>query len=571
MPSNLPEATRILCLFEKLIEIKAAVEPKKTLNHEEYQNDEFALVKLLDTYRVHSGHIPGFSKKAKAYLANRMHCLLPEKDLLDWQTEGLLVTGLAQVKRTAFVLMAAGAGSRLESLRDMDEEQWAELGLHDLTPSDFDHFSKATAPMGPVSKCATTELLLQSILAVARKSETLAPVIVCYDNKTECRLMEIMKRWHQVKELCIYLKKESFGLPAIANDGTLLFDTEGNLIVGSGGTGASLRALGEPGFTTLHQGIKHSSLFDYLSLTHPHIDTLCYLQTDMPCSPEVLLAVLGGKRRQKSQVSLAAYDYPADLQLGVVAKWKTPDAHEGSEIVDFADRMPEFDQLVKQGQKTEKLIPAYSGLMAFDLQLGEHIVTSGLFRPKIDWNKKERGLDGTIHIVNKAVLSLTDVLMEADNLSVIMMPSEELLPGKTPEVFAKCRNILSHKAKLLLRKKGFEIDDTVTVEISPLSGSILVGKHVRICDKSKLCFTGPLDQCAREVIFQNHITIKGNVTIIFEGKYPVCIPTGSELGGDGVIIFGRTPHYGSLQKEPLSIVVSKDQIIEVPTNFTLSS
>jgi hypothetical protein len=563
MQNNQTKAACVKQLFYKLLQMKTTAERGIAINQEELQRDELALVRLLDGFRPSSACLPAFNELSRAYLVNRMHSLIPEKNLLYWKSHGLREAGLDQVKRTAFILMAAGAGSRLESLRDMDGGKWTELGLEDLSPSDFKHFSKATAPMGPVSKCATTELLLQSILAIARKSETQVPVILSYDNKSEFRLMKIMKRWSESDHLLIYLKKESFGLPAIDNDGNLLFDDEGTFVVGSGGPGGSLRALGEPGFIPLHREPKHFPLFDHLHSYYPHIDTLCFMQTDMPISPEVLLAVLGAKKEKKVQVSLAAYDYPSGFQLGVVTNWKTPRGREGFEIVDFIDRTPEFDRLVRQSQAVNKPVPAYSGLMAFDLELGERTVKSGLFRPEIHWNKNEKGLDGLSIVINKVVLSLTDVVIEANTLSIIMMPLEELLPGKTPEAFAKCREVLSRKGQLLLNKKGFEVDDRVIVELSPLAGTIQIGEKACICDRAKIYFTGPLNQRAEEVIFGNQVTIKENVTVIFEGKYPVHIAEGSVLGGEGTIIFGRTPSRENATRKPLIITPSKGQIVEV--------
>ncbi len=429
---------QVRLLFSQLQEMKSAAEQGIPVDQEERVMRKLSLVRLLDEIRPSGALLPAFSDRSRAYLSHRTHSLIPEKELIDWASPGLRETGLAQVQRTAFVLMAAGAGSRLEALRD-EEARWTDLGLGDLHPSDFDHFSKATAPLGPVSKYATTELLLQSILAVARQSGSQVPVVLSYDNKAEFRIREIAERWRKADGLLIYLKKESFGLPAIANDGSLLLDGAEHLVVGSGGPGGSLRALGEPEFTPLQGKTSDCSLIDHFHVVHPHIDTLCYLQTDMPSSPKVLLAVLGAKRRKRTQVSLAAYDYPPGFQLGVVCKWTTPKKQKGFEIVDFADRTPAFDRLLQLSQESKNTIPDYSGLMAFDLELGAAIVKEGLFRPEIHWNKRERGLDGRTLAVNKVVLSLTDVAIEADTLSGVLLPAAELLPGKTPAAFAQCR------------------------------------------------------------------------------------------------------------------------------------
>ncbi|MGB3113099.1 MAG: WbqC family protein, partial [Candidatus Omnitrophota bacterium] len=472
---------------------------------------------------------------------------LGENELIDmYVEEGKTISPeLAKVdkdilRKSGFLIMAAGAGTRLASLGDMSFEDKVALGIEDITPEDIGTFSKPTVPFTKVMKKNPFQLMAESLAAVARDSGVDIPFIIVCTPVNKGSIIDTLKENKNFGLKHIILVEDFSGPPVFDAKGRVTV-RERDLLHSGGGTGGALRTLNHKGITLVDidgnvHDVKYSS-FEWLETYE--VEDLYFAQCDMAYTPELLRSMVAAKSKEGEKRDLVAlgYSYPpgSDYKLGTILR-RSSEGKVDFEVVEWRDRTPQINDLIGAAEKGTR-IPAYAGVLGIDLAIAKRIVTEepGKFVPYIHWNKRESLEDGTEVVVNKIQYSLTDLFQNTDSVGVVMVPFQKVAPMKDPQKLSFVRATLMEEHKDFLRSLGVTIDDGAGVEISPLARFNRVGKNVSITGNTKVYFGGgTLPSCGIEI--GDNVTFKENATVKILGGSPVVIGKNVTFRGEGEVV-----------------------------------
>ncbi|MFC1644386.1 WbqC family protein, partial [Candidatus Omnitrophota bacterium] len=258
-------------------------------------------------------------KKSKA--TDRKHELLGDNELLDlYEKDGKTVRtksvsgdGTA-IKGSAFVIMAAGSGTRLEEIFKLPHEEKVALGLEDMVRKKIGVFSKSTFPLTRIKQKSPFQLIVESLAAISRDNSVDIPVvIVCtYSSRPGIeRLLEENKNFGLKK---VVLKEDVSGPPMFDKHGRVLRKGK-DVVVSGGGTGGTLETLAYSGLTIASEGrMSERDVTPFEWLAENNVEDICLLQCDMPYNSDILTALGSMRTTGENKVDLLAlgYDYPKD-------------------------------------------------------------------------------------------------------------------------------------------------------------------------------------------------------------------------------------------------------------------
>ncbi|MBD3379605.1 MAG: radical SAM protein, partial [Candidatus Omnitrophica bacterium] len=231
--------------------------------------------------------------------------------------------------RTAYVLMAAGSGTRLAEIFKKSYEDRIAMGLEDIDPDSIENYSKTTFPLTRLQHKNPFQLIVESLSAIARDASTDVPVVIICTDSSRPVIERILEENGNFGLKNIILKNDIPGPPMFDNDGRVLRDGK-DIVLSGGGTGGTLRTLDDKGFSVGTGGEERADTpFEWLE--EKGVDSLCFLQCDMPYNADILRALGTYKNSGPDRLDLVAlgYTYPQDkeghshkYELGTVLRRK---------------------------------------------------------------------------------------------------------------------------------------------------------------------------------------------------------------------------------------------------------
>ena len=465
--------------------------------------------------------------------------------------EGVLKDG-DTTEGAAYVIMAAGSGTRLASIFDMPIEEKVAYGLENIAKSETGKYSKSTFPLTAIKQKSPIQMILEGLSAIEGPVGGPPVAIICtLDNRSV--IEELLKKNNNFGLSNVILKDDGSAPPIFDNDGRVLREGE-DVVFGGGGTGGALRTLSNRGITLIRgDGVpvtdKDTTPFEWMR--RGGTTDICFLQCDMPYNLDILRAIGAIHKRGKDRLDLVAlgYEYPKErneegshkYELGTIMRLKSiedPD-RTGFKVVEYRDRPKYLQNMINRVEKEEGSVPAYAGAVRVDIDLAEDFVKYDRFFPELHWNKREKRHDGLRVLVNKIQYSLTDVFTAAKKIGVLMVPFERVAPMKDPEKYIFVRDSLVKLDKEKLLRLGVEeISENAVVEISPETRlkRRFIGENVRMLDRAKVYFGS--EHPLRPVILGDNVRFEGDVTVEFVGEGIVEVGYGVTFKGDGKITIG---------------------------------
>jgi UDP-N-acetylglucosamine/UDP-N-acetylgalactosamine diphosphorylase len=322
---------------------------------------------------------------------------------------------------------------------------------------------KGMFPVGPVSGATLFRVHAEKVLALSRRYGKPVPFLVMTSPATHAETVEY------------FLREKNFGLPAeqvhFFQQGTmpavdlatgkLLLEQPGQLALSPNGHGGTLTALTDSGLLAKlkSQGIEH----------------VFYFQVDNPlvniCEPAFVGLHVGRGAEVSSKV---VFKKEPGEKVGVLAEI---DGRCG--IIEYSD-MPKGMTEERAADGTLAFRAGNPAIHLFSVPFLER-VTSGrqrlafhLARKKVPHWDPASGRVVTPHEPNalKFELFVFDALPMAERwLAVEAKREDEFAPLKNaegPDSLATCQALMTGQARRWLRAAGANVNDDVTVEISPL-------------------------------------------------------------------------------------------------------
>ncbi|MGB2660979.1 MAG: WbqC family protein, partial [Candidatus Omnitrophota bacterium] len=445
------------------------------------------------------------------------------------------------LKRSCFLVMAAGAGTRLAELLSMSFEDRVSLGIGDIDPQKIDVYSKSTMPFTNVMHKNPLQLAAESLAALCRDEDVDIPLTVVCTKENRSGIIRLLRENGNFGLKNVILIEDFSGPPVFDSRGRVLIE-EQEFVHSGGGTGGSLRTLSNKNITVIERDGSVSqdeklSPFDWMELYH--VKDLYFLQCDMVYTPELLRSLVLAKNREGKRLDLVAmgYNYPpgSKYQLGTIFR-RRYESEVDYEVVEHRDRTLQLQELVGEAQ-ADQMVPAYAGALGINIDIARYVVARpDESTPYIHWNKRERLEDGTEVVVNKIQYSLTNLFQATDRVGVLMVPFEDVSPMKDPHKLASVRASLGDRHKEFLKAKGVKtISDESAVEMSPLARIDHVGENVSIADNAKVYFGGS-PNVLNTIAIGDNVTFGEDVTVKFAGNNVVFVENNVTFRGEGEVV-----------------------------------
>ena len=443
--------------------------------------------------------------------------------------------------RTAFVLLAGGAGTRyadssaaLREARDrgaLTDEQRDTLDIFRTVYGDVDECltrSKLFAPMGCVTGRGPFEINMESIAELLEKTHDDAPVVVFVGDSTREDVERLLAEHGNfgIRRLAVIDQDMA---PFVREEDGALLETEDGAACGANGGGGIVYSLGHARPVDVHGHALYDGTvldwFDSLSISR-----VIFSQTDDAKRPEVYLGLCAAGAEDGVSVAASGSRYPTVMAGGkpffrLGSLWS--DGAGALCCTEFAELQPGQVDLLTRENHPDGYAVANTGLYLADIELVRRVIASGLLGIHFQRRKKERGADGQLHDVTKFEYFMPDLLGVASQLGA---KCRIALLRDTANLTGPLRNLtvdalpakdiyklaLAQLAKLycditLARAAGLTVEDGALIELGPFA-RIVAEPGARVLKGARLYVGGAAEQPV-EATFKSSARIAGDVRI----------------------------------------------------------
>lgn len=236
--------------------------------------------------------------------------------------------GLAKAKRTAQVLMAGGAGTRLQELYSMGAEARQEIGAGDLTDAELTNISKPTVPYSKITHKSPITVILESIRRIQQDTSHQdgedEPLVIIVGPDTAGPILEALRKnnYFGIKRLVL---KGQGTVPVynakgeVVNWGPVESEPGGRFVDSPDGGGGTVMALGDKGILVIENGVERTAedktVLGWLDENFPNIEGINFLQTDMALEQEAILGLAGARDETGANIAVMGFNYPARISV----------------------------------------------------------------------------------------------------------------------------------------------------------------------------------------------------------------------------------------------------------------
>jgi len=234
--------------------------------------------------------------------------------------------GMRKMPRVINVLMAGGAGTRLQELYTMSEAERQQIGAGDLKKAELKGISKPTVPYTKIMHKSPITVILESLKRIAQDTDD-SPVVVIVGPDTRKPILEALRKNNYFGLKTVIIKDQS-AVPVYKTydaDGTVTSwgpiesEPDGKFIEAPDGGGGTVVALGNKGMLLVQNGqealVEEQTPLEWLDANYPEAEDANFLQTDMTLEPEIISGLVGTREATGSELSAVGYDYPRTVSV----------------------------------------------------------------------------------------------------------------------------------------------------------------------------------------------------------------------------------------------------------------
>lgn len=443
-------------------------------------------------------------------------------------------------RRTAFVLLSGGAGTRYSDTSAALYEAWRTHTANAQQQATLDIFeqlkldikkclehSKLFAPMGCLSGCGPLETNLNSIAELLQKTHDDVPVIIFCGDSTRADVEHLLEthRFFGLKNLAVIDQDLA---PFVAEESNTLLRTASGVACGANGGGGIVYSLGHARPLDVQgRPLFEGSVLDWLKALS--IERIVFSQTDDAKRPEVYLGLCAAVGDDASLVA-AGSRYPTVLSEGkptfkLGSLWS--DGARSLCCTEFAELQSAQIALLTQENHPDGYAVANTGLYLADLTLIQRIIDGGLLGIHLQRHKKETGADGQLHAVTKFEYFLPDLLGVASQIGArcriaLLRDTSRLegslrnltvdaLPAKDIHKLALSQLAKLYTDKTLASAAGLTIDEGALFEMGPFV-TLRAEAGARLGRGARVYIGGTFD-APIEVVFKKTAFIDGDLKI----------------------------------------------------------
>ncbi|NQU73666.1 MAG: hypothetical protein HQ547_03030 [Candidatus Omnitrophica bacterium] len=234
--------------------------------------------------------------------------------------------GMRRMPKVINVLMAGGAGTRLQELYTMSEGQRQQIGAGDLKKAELKSISKPTVPYSKIMHKSPITVILESLRRIAQDTDD-SPVVVIVGPDTRRPILEALRKNNYFGLKTVIIKDQS-AVPvyktydadgAVMSWGPIESEPDGTFIEAPDGGGGTVMALGNKGMLLVQNGqealVAEETPLEWLDANYPEVEDANFLQTDMALEPEIISGLVGTREATGSELSAIGYDYPRTVSV----------------------------------------------------------------------------------------------------------------------------------------------------------------------------------------------------------------------------------------------------------------
>ena len=452
-------------------------------------------------------------------------------------------TGLEALKtrRTAFVLLSGGAGTRYtdssEALRKARDQGTLTVEQQDTldtfrmicgSEDDCLSRSKLFAPMGCITGHGPFEINMESVAELLERTHSDVPVVIFVGDSTRADVEHLLTEHNcfGIRHLAVIDQDMA---PFVREEDGHLLNVESGAACGANGGGGIIYSLGHARPVDVYGHALHDGTvldwFDALS-----VDRVVISQTDDAKRPEVYLGLCAAGADEDVSMAASGSRYPTVMADGKPAfrlgsLWS--DGAGALCCTEFAELKPEQIALLTCENHPDGYAVANTGLYLVDIKLIRRVIASGLLGIHFQRRKKERGADGALHEVTKFEYFMPDLLGVASKLGAkcriallrdtanltgpLRNMTVDALPAKDIYKLALAQRAKLYCDVMLARAAGLTVEEGALIELGSFA-HITAEPGACVKKGARLYIGGTADHPAN-VVFRSSAYVTGDVRI----------------------------------------------------------